>query len=432
MKIVLLLTRIFRSPIFWIFLIAITLRLLLVIINREANDNHVEVILRVLKGLPIDNTSCWECYHPKFYYYVSAFLARLFSLDTVGIIVFSQFTSTLAGIGTLFILYFFINVQRVSSDIKQLVVALVAFNPDFAGINVQATNDSFVIFFSTTAIYMFWRYLKNQQFIFLALLTISASLAAISKGSGVVTFLALAVCLGIHTIWSKRVISLIFFCTFISMVIFFFSPYYYYYRVTGDPTTISSLPQILQRPGITSIYSGYFTFHFFDLISKPYIPESITLHRTSLWSQMYGRAYSIHFPYWPPSWVNTDIYVTYLTRIILIFALMPTAIFLTGFIRAIFRLDFEVNLMFLLISVSFVAMIIVLSYIYRDFSSMKAIYIYPALICLVYFFILGADYIKRKLINYKSISQMMTGSLVLFILLELIDIGILIYKLPKQ
>ena len=77
-------------------------------------------------------------------------------------------------------------------------------------------------------------------------------------------------------------------------------------RDTGDPFTInrprpdSHLIEktAIARPGIESIAAGYFTFRFVDLLEHPWITNSVNAwprHRTSLWTQLYGRTNSVHF-----------------------------------------------------------------------------------------------------------------------------------------
>src|SRR5438874_1051030 len=112
-----------------IFLLAITLRISLALVNQEANDNHIEVIQRILQGNPIKYDSCWECYQPKLYHLTVAFFTSVFSMHPISrIIIFSQLLNVIVGIGTLFFLYFFIKAQKVSGMIKELTFAFVALN----------------------------------------------------------------------------------------------------------------------------------------------------------------------------------------------------------------------------------------------------------------------------------------------------------------
>src|SRR3989442_15182227 len=57
-------------------------------------------------------------------------------------------------------------------------------------------------------------------------------------------------------------------------------------------------------------------------------------HRTSLWSQLYGRAHFSHFAQHPPSWRNTSPLVVTVGRLIFVLALLPTAFLLAGVMRA--------------------------------------------------------------------------------------------------
>lgn len=440
-----------KSSFLWIFLIAVLIRIVLAFVNREANDNHIEVIQRLLQGLPVTKTSCWECFHPKLYYYLSAFISRIFSLNNSSILIAAQLLSAFFGIATLIFFLLFIKAQKVSSVVKQLIFALVALNPDLTGINVQATNDSAAIFFGTVAVYILWSYLKNPKLIYLLLLTLAVDLAMFSKSSGLVIFIAVAACLGIQIVGilrnrqrlSQCIFHFIIFSIFGLIIIFFQHRTISVVALLKKPLELQSFlgtPIILVRPGITSIADSYFTFRFLDLINTPYITSDITLHRTSLWSQLYGRTYSIHFSNWPPSWSSTDPYIVNLTRMILILAFLPTSLFITGAIRTIVNIilwgfsensffELQRNLTFLLILLISIAGLILFSYTYKDFSAMKSIYLYPALLSFTYFLISGIEYMRTKLINHKRIFWTIIGLFILFILLEFTDIAILMHQL---
>jgi hypothetical protein len=127
--------------------------------------------------------------------------------------------------------------------------------------------------------------------------------------------------------------------------------------------------------------------------------EDYPLHRTSLWSQLYGRAHFVHFDAWPPSWQLPSgpswQWATWLVRnlgrLIFLYALLPTILLVAAVWERIvsamrwmlsggkephtrlgdWLLDFSVF--------GYIAFIIVYSLRYRDFSVMKAIFIFPGL-----------------------------------------------------
>jgi hypothetical protein len=85
------------------------------------------------------------------------------------------------------------------------------------------------------------------------------------------------------------------------------------------------------RPGTTSVVDTYFTFRLLDMLEHPTITQGkyvYPAHRTSLWSQLYGRANFVHFDQFPPSWRNTSLLVLTIGRLIFVLALLPTVLML--------------------------------------------------------------------------------------------------------
>lgn len=74
-----------------VFVLATGLRVSLAIVNREANDNHYEVVELILEGRTgLTMADCHECFHPKLFYYVCAAVVRVCGLT-------SEATRTQAG-----------------------------------------------------------------------------------------------------------------------------------------------------------------------------------------------------------------------------------------------------------------------------------------------------------------------------------------------
>jgi hypothetical protein len=352
----------------------------------------------------------------------------------------------------------FINSFGINRYSKLLVFALVALNPDFIGINSQATNDTFVILFGTMSVYLLWKYLKTKSFISALLLALCTALAVISKGSGLVVFVAVIICLSARLIVTFRQrrktfyysIAFLLISSFTTVSILYFSPYYEYFQKYGTFIVINrqkAQPPYLfkntfpERPGITSVVSGYFTFHFIDLLKTPYVTNfgEYSLHRTSLLSQLYGRAFSVHFARWPEGWVNLDIGVINLTRTIFILGLLPFAILVTGIIESLTKIvgkfvgdnakEKNVDWIFSVVFILFIAMIVIYTYRYRDFSLMKTIFLYPAMLSFVYFLMVGLESFKKLLRNHISLLKIGVGCWIVFLFLEVMDVLILINQL---
>jgi hypothetical protein len=61
-----------------IFFLSVDLRLGMVSFNREANDDHMQVISLIIKSGTLPNKSdCWECYQPKLFHYTAAKILQL-------------------------------------------------------------------------------------------------------------------------------------------------------------------------------------------------------------------------------------------------------------------------------------------------------------------------------------------------------------------
>src|SRR5580765_4521932 len=61
-----------------IILLAMILRLILCYYNRQANDNHVDVVSWIVDKheLP-EKKDCWSCYQPKLYYLICAGIVQV-------------------------------------------------------------------------------------------------------------------------------------------------------------------------------------------------------------------------------------------------------------------------------------------------------------------------------------------------------------------
>lgn len=427
-----------------IFALAILLRLGLTIVNRQANDDHVEVI-KLLLQRPVIKEDCWECFQPKLYYYMCIFFVRLFSIySTDGITLIAQSVSLAAGILTLILIWIFLNKLTFKDSSKSLTFAFIALNPSLIAINAQATNDSLLIFFGTLAIYSV-KFIAKKGFFYPAVLTLSCCLAVLTKGSGFVIFIASFLNILILTFKKNywfTILLLLFTCIF-SIFITFFGPYLAYYQKYGSPFIINAdkdpVPNLFERtyvnrPGITSIADGYFTFHYLNLLEQPYLTHyklDYPLHRTSLWSVLYGRFYSAHFDRWPPTWSNSSDFVINLTKLIFIFGLPSFLIIIFGYLITFLNLFKKISkehLVLVIFLTLFLMMVILYTYTYRDFSTMKSIFIYPAILAIAIFFGIGLEFIM-KAFNNKLFKYVFYSHLIFLYFLFIGDIIILIYDL---
>ena len=307
-----------------IFGLAVLLRLLLAAFNRSANDPHIEVIVWIADmGVFPEAGDCWQCYHAKLYHSVCALLINLFQIEQLSHrILLSQLINVVAGSVTLLVFYRFLMRLNIGSYSRIMAFALIALNPKLIGINAQVTNDSFVILFSTLSIFSVWVYIKAPSFKAVLGVALFTALAGITKGSGLVLFIGVVAVLLANLVGAlkgkedikARALSIALVVVLFTVTAGIFGPYYSNYRNLGSPTAINIEKQprahffektYVERPGVVSIFDSYFTFRLIDMLKRPHVTNDtapIPLHRTSFWSQLYGRAHSVHFDYWPLRW----------------------------------------------------------------------------------------------------------------------------------
>ena len=415
-----------------IFILSAGLRLGMVWFNREANDDHFQVIQLILKTnrLP-EKADCWECFQPKLFHFTSAEFLRLAGLGNAnpGLMLLAvELLNATAGLITLLFIGLFL--QRLPGKnglLKVLAFGLVALNPDLIGINSQATNDSFAILFSTLALYCTYAFLHKKRPVSLALVLLFTVLGIASKTNVWITAIAILLALLIQAGMDKpnRARGLLSAGLFVAvtLVISIFNPLNQYisnYREYGSPVLLNierqPLPAFFKqtsayRPGILSIQDGFFTFKFGELLRFPRIDDgpAYTSSRTSLWTQLYGRANSVLFQNYPESWSTSGEQGFALSRAIYILALLPTLLLLIGaaieiilVMESLVKRDLElaatthIGLTALTLT-GFVLFIIIYALEYRDFSVMKTIFLYPAMLPFALVFVRAGEKLSAPL-----------------------------------
>ena len=445
-----------------IFVISIVLRLGLSLVNHEANDDHVEVAVRIFNtGILPTKIDCWECFQPKLFTFTLAGIYRIFGITNLSSQILSaQMVNLLAGIFILFITWAFLNqLPFQNKAIKLLGFSLTALNPKLIAINSQATNDTFIIFFSTLALYYIFVHLKEKRakpFFWAVLFT---SLAIASKTNGWVTFLAITVALliNIRVQASQRTGSIFFACVFIISVpvLTVINPLTQYisnYKMYGSPilNNIETLPfpyffekTSFNRPGLLSIQDGLFTFKFSELIRHPRIEKRTKpypRHENSLWTQFYGQAHSATFDNWPPSWRSSGEEGFLLRRVSYYLALIPTGILILGAalesISLLWHL-FKNGVTDQILRISpiiiafwgFVVFVMIYAVEYRDFSVMKIIFTYPAILAFPMFFISGTENLFAGLKQPQWLIPFLTIIIAPLLFAYIMDLSTLVIKL---
>src|SRR5262249_40035490 len=146
-------SRKFRKAAFLVFSCGVLLRVILALVNLEANDvDHAEVIgIMADENRFSDKEEVGEAFQTKFYHATVAAIWKVIPTHSRPIrIRIGQLMSCTAGVLTLLLgLRFFMSEIRVSAKVRFLSFSLLALNPKLIGINGQLTNDSFVILFAS-------------------------------------------------------------------------------------------------------------------------------------------------------------------------------------------------------------------------------------------------------------------------------------------
>lgn len=456
-----------------VFLLSTGLRLALVRYNREANDNHM-VVARSILGtdrLPTKQ-DCDECFQPKLYHLTIAFALRatgladetpLYSSNYYRQVLVGELVNFLAGLATIAFGWRFIRKLLVKhNSLKLLAFALLALNPALIGINSQATNDTFAILFSTLALYSAYCFLMQPRIGAFLPTLLFTSLAISSKTNTLVTVIAIAIAFFIKA-WvdrEQRSTTVKYTLAFLIAIpaVAFLNPLNQWVtnlHKYGMPLTLSLDPEPFPnlfvesetraRPGILSIQDGFFTFKFVDLIKYPRLTndhDDYPPHRTSFWTLLYARAHNVHYPDYPPTWSTEDDQGFTLSRLIFVFALLPSTLVMVGalietflVVKAIFRLDLA-DLqtrsfgLFSLVFWGYLGFVALYALLYRDFAFMKAIFLYPGLIAFPLFFVRAADRIYSGLSHkFRWSLPLLNGSMVFLLSLYTLDIGTLIAQI---
>lgn len=377
---------------------ALLLRVGLAFVNRQANDDHVEVVRWMLEHgrLPFKG-DCWECYQPKLYHLAVAGIVRLFGLHEVARqTIAGQLVNVALGAATLLLFARFLRRLPLDAIARRALFAALAFQPRLLSTHVQATNDALVILAGLVTSYACWRFAEKPGARRIAWITIGAVIGGLAKGSGFVIFAWALLVLGVLAIRRRGrsdAAALGILAVSFASVVPFAGPYVEHWRRFGDPFVLN-IPKdppasfrevsVVRRPGVLSYSSAFLSFRPASLWRDPYTPhsnENVPTHRTSLASQLYGQHASLWFTQWPETWARRDGPAENTTRALLVLELVPLALLLCGAVLTFRRPG---GWMFLALAVAFLGMQLRLSTTYRDFSVMKAIYLYPALLAPVY------------------------------------------------
>ncbi|MBO6516198.1 MAG: glycosyltransferase family 39 protein [Bacteroidia bacterium] len=382
-------------------------------VNLEANDDHVEVVQRLLNNQSIEHKdSCWECFQPPLFYKTNAAIAQITGKHSRSALFRQmQYENVVFSLLTILLAFLFLKHQGVSQSVNLLTTSFWLVNPALFSIGIQSTNDTLIILLGAGTVYFLVRYLSSKKLSFALWALLSLSIAPHFKGSGIAVFLLGTIVLIPILFYVKKhryLLSVLAVSTYLLVTHSHYTSNYKKYenafainqKKTLKPPLFDDGQEFWKRPGITSVWSGYFKFQFRSLLTTPHNinwGDDYPAHRTSFWAQHYGSFYHAQFLNHPQSWRSTHAGLLNLTRITFILGLLPLGLLLIGlgaelvsFFREIrFDRKFLERLIHFGFLFGFICFNLKYSYDYRDFGCIKAIFILPAILSMTYFFVHG-------------------------------------------
>ena len=417
-----------------IFVVAIALRLALSLINPGGKDDHMQVCRIIVNTgcLPVQE-DCAECFNAKLFHVLVAIGIKFCHLtDEKTQTRLAQLISCFAGVLTIVLCYYFLDSRPLRGRVKLWVFSMVALNPGLIAINAKATNDSLAILFGTCTIYFAYQFFCKGSFWRFWGITIFSILAGLTKGTTIVLFPTIIIMLVLKVLTSHGTIldkikhrynryAMILCILFLAIV-----PLGGQYVRLRSHHVVSVFPKKQEkyplpnffkktyygRPGITSVANSYLTFRFVDMLKHPTITNGrdvYPLHRTSFWSQLYGRVNFIYFASFPANWETKDFVLLNLGRAILFLALIPTGLFLWGFLKEMGRwgiaavrfnfgfISISNEWVFLFFAATQITFLLYGTAIYRDFCFIKDIFLFPSLLAATYIFTVGLSSFYKAL-----------------------------------
>jgi hypothetical protein len=360
--------------------------------------------------------------------------------------------------------------------VRSWALALLCCSAPLAGISVQATNDTFAILFASLALLLTAQLARIAPpaplpLANVALLSGACILAALSKGSGLVVFAAIMALFVWRTLTriahtderGPNLAALAILCLPFFALVPLAGQYVETYRASGTPLALNvsknAPPGLcapvmpteigaLDRPGVLSVCDGFFTFKLGEILRQPYVngaPNDFTGARTSVWTQLYARSYFLFFEQWPARWSGTQPQIVALGRATLSLGLLPTAIALAGFVPGLASFATERRLAVRVWSESgalvvpglaMLAGFVALNYQYRDYASMKAIYLFPVIFSAIWCFERGATGIRSALaargVRPNAVENVIGAGVFALCSLYVVSLGLLAWKLWTQ
>jgi hypothetical protein len=441
-----------------VFFVAGLLRVLLSLVNQQANDNHYEVVRLILQGrtgLTMEN--CRECFHPKFFYYLCAAWFRALDLvNRPSQIVAGQLLNTVAGSATLLLVFLALRESQSQAKYRFWIFVMIALNPRLIAINGQLSNDSFAILFATSAIFLTLSLLKSPSLWCATIAQLALSCALMSKGTTWVVAIAMFIVFFLRGQLDESSRRRLFF-VLLSVVTalngalsirssgYDFSRYdTYAYLGRGKPLHFFE-KNTVGRPGVQSVVDGYLTFRIHSLLSDPQITNGSSIkqqHRTSVWTLLYAQANFAQFEQHPKSWLTVDPSLLFVAKCSMALGLLPLSFFLIGLGSELLRsmkawrnwgvpLSNYSAFFCLMVSLGYIAFIIKFTADYRDFCAAKLIYILPGILPFTLLILQGREFVAVTLSHIKIAERAIDVALGCLVVLHFWGIVALVNHLAR-
>ncbi|MCB0735229.1 MAG: hypothetical protein KDC76_11640 [Bacteroidetes bacterium] len=384
-------------------------------INTQSNDDHVEVVLRILQNQDVSKDSCWECFQPKMYYRTHAFMANFLGNDSrVGVNRQMQLGNVFFSFLGIWWCFLFLKQRSLSRSKLKLLMGFILVLPVLFGMSIQNTNDLVIFTLSSGAILFLDRYSVSHSLLSAFMVLLIIGLAYMVKGSGLAVFLMIGTLLVAQSIKIRSWLPIAGFSLLIGHLIFFShyrsnanqygDPFVTNIGKTFPPSFFNDSLDFYARPGIVSVFDSYGKFQFMDLIEHPYNvnSEEYTPHRTSFWAQLYGSFLDTMFLQHPYYWQNRNEVRLTISRAIFILGLWPLSLFILGFLSTLrtgiakpMSLVSDVRVWGMLLVAGILIFDMRYAYTYRDYGCIKAHFIVPMLIPIILLVLEGWKVVQK-------------------------------------
>ena len=414
--------------------VGIVIRLFLVLLSPPNNsyDDHLEVVQMYSESMEVPLSSdCWECYQPPAYYFISAAILRVSSSLGFSLWVKWKIVQSVNFFLSIILLFAYLKIMKllnVTRGSRLVALSFLAVLPRDIFTSVMIGNDYLLSFWCVLAALFFIKTYKYAKFLnsmnfkkAYILLCLLALLAYFTKQHGLLVAL-LPISIGLYCFLRKWNFKFTLFVLMLCLTIISVNSYFIYSE-TGK-FIISNQHffdyAISQQPGSIDKVE-FFTFRFFSLISDPFISNTTLC---SLPTELFARTY---FDYeW--RFLSPAVFGSYfIGRIAYLWGFFWSVLFVYWLFKHIRILKIQ-KLGFVFLSLfavmGFFFLVPVIQTVrFPYFSSMKAMFILPALLMLSVCLSKFIPFLK-----FNTIVAMVVGNLIFGISM----VGFIAYNLSSS